>query len=152
MMSSSQPVSLTTWISMFKQTGFWNGAFPLLHCVKSIRMWSLFWSVHSCIWTKYGYLQSKYLYSVWMREIWARKSSAFGHFSRSTINSYNTKYFWPTNVTPWYNLNLPTGIFLKSNLNICFTKLSLNLNVWIHNWVGKISKWTYYYFYIDLKL
>ena len=28
-------------------------------CVKSVQMWSFFWSVFSCIWTEYGQLLSK---------------------------------------------------------------------------------------------
>ena len=40
------------------------------HCVKSVQIWSFFWSVFSCI-------QGEY------RKIRTRKNSVFGHFSRS---------------------------------------------------------------------
>ena len=38
------------------------------HCVKSVQIWSFFWSVFSCIWTEYGNLFRKYLYSVQIQE------------------------------------------------------------------------------------
>ena len=44
----------------------------LLHCVKSVQIWSYFWSVFSCIRTEY-------------RKIRTRNNSVFGHFSRSAI-------------------------------------------------------------------
>ena len=40
----------------------------LLHCVKRVQIRSFFWSVFSRIWTEYGDLRSKYLYSVQVRE------------------------------------------------------------------------------------
>ena len=49
---------------------FW---LALRHCLKSVRIRSFSWSVFSCI-------QSKY------RKIRTRKSSVFGHFSRSECN------------------------------------------------------------------
>ena len=39
------------------------------HCVKSVQIWSFFWSIFSCIWTEY-------------RKI---KNSVFGDFSRSVL-------------------------------------------------------------------
>ena len=30
------------------------------HCLKNVQIWNFFWSVFSCIWTEYRYLQSKY--------------------------------------------------------------------------------------------
>ena len=77
------------------------------HCVKSVQIWSFFWSVFSRIPTEYGEIRSISPYSVqmredkdqkklciWtfftqnlstvrMREIWTRKNSVFGHFSGS---------------------------------------------------------------------
>ena len=43
------------------------------HCVKSVQIWSFFWSIFSCINSEY-------------RKIRARKNSVSGHFSRSGIN------------------------------------------------------------------
>ena len=43
---------------------------PVIHCVQSVKIRSFFWSVFSCI-------QSKY------RKIQTRQNSAFGHFLRS---------------------------------------------------------------------
>ena len=34
------------------------------HCLKSVQIWSFFWSVFFCIWTEYGDLRSKSPYSV----------------------------------------------------------------------------------------
>ena len=52
-----------------------------IHCVKSAQIRSFFWSVFSSIRTKYGdlrrFIQSEY------RKIRTRKTSVFGHFSRS---------------------------------------------------------------------
>ena len=47
-----------------------------LHCVKSVQIRSYFWSVFSCI-------QSKY------RKIRTRNNSIFGHFSRSVMFTMN---------------------------------------------------------------
>ena len=47
--------------------------FLIVHCVKGIQIQSYFWSVFSCIWTKYGDLRSKSLYSVRMQEITDQK-------------------------------------------------------------------------------
>ena len=44
--------------------------FCLLHCVKSVQIWSFFWSLFSCIQAEY-------------RKIWTRKNTVFGHFSHS---------------------------------------------------------------------
>ena len=61
-----------------------------LYCVKSVQIWSYFWSVFSCI-------QSEY------RKIRTRNNSVFGHFSRSAcLNSY--KMFYVVNVTSFYPL------------------------------------------------
>ena len=38
------------------------------HCVKSVQIWSFFWSVFSCIWTEYGNLFRKSLYWVQIQE------------------------------------------------------------------------------------
>ena len=57
------------------------------YCVKSVQIRSYFWSVFSCIQTKYGeiwstpYIQSKY------RKKRTRNNSVFGHFSRSELLS-----------------------------------------------------------------
>ena len=53
------------------------------HCVKSIQIRSFFCSVFSCIRAEYGDLLHKSLYSIRNRKIRTRKSSVFGHFSRS---------------------------------------------------------------------
>ena len=53
------------------------------YCVKSVQIRSFFWSVFSCIRTKYGDLLRKSPYSVRNRKIRTRKNSVFGHFSRS---------------------------------------------------------------------
>ena len=55
-----------------------------LHCVKSVQIWSFFWSVFSCIRTEYGDLRSKSPYSVQIQENFGpEKTSLFGHFSCS---------------------------------------------------------------------
>ena len=43
-----------------------------LHCVKSVQIWSYFWSVFSCIRAEY-------------KKIWTRKISVFWHFSCSIV-------------------------------------------------------------------
>ena len=52
------------------------------YCVKSDQIRSYFWSVFSCIRTKYLRLQSEY------RKIWTRNNSAFGHFSGSACGVF----------------------------------------------------------------
>ena len=47
--------------------------FLIVHCVKSIQIRSYFWSVFSFIWTEYGDLRSKSLYSVRIQEITDQK-------------------------------------------------------------------------------
>ena len=54
-----------------------------MHCVKSVQIWSFFWSVFSLIWTE-------------CRKIRTRKKSIFGHFSQISdsliIHNLTTKY------------------------------------------------------------
>ena len=45
-----------------------NVCLIILHCVKSIQMWSFFWSVFSRIRTEYGDLRFKSTYSVRIQE------------------------------------------------------------------------------------
>ena len=47
-----------------------SNALPTYLCksIKSVQIWSFFWSVISCIWTEYGYLRSKSPYSVRIQE------------------------------------------------------------------------------------
>ena len=56
--------------------------FSYHNCVKSAQIRRFFWSVFSHIRTEYGEILRTSPYSVRMREIWTRKNSAFGHFSR----------------------------------------------------------------------
>ena len=51
-----------------------------IHCVKSVQIWSYFWSVFSCIWNEYGGLLHKSPYSVRIQEMRTTKKSIFGHF------------------------------------------------------------------------
>ena len=70
-----------------------NVCLIILHCVKSIQMWSFFWSVFSRIRTEYGDLRSKSPYSVRIREVRTRKNSVFGRFSRSDHSWGNFPFF-----------------------------------------------------------
>ena len=54
----------------------------LSHCMKSAQIRSSFWSVFSRIRTEYGEIRSPNIQSE-CGKIWTRKSSVFGHFSRS---------------------------------------------------------------------
>ena len=58
----------------------WSALKTVFHCVKSAKIRSNFWSVFSCIWTKYEVslrIQSEY------GKIRTSNYSVFGHFSRS---------------------------------------------------------------------
>ena len=60
------------------------------HCVKSVQIWSYFWSVFSCIRTEYGEIRSIWLRSIQSeyRKIRTRNNSVFGHISRSDQQTY----------------------------------------------------------------
>ena len=64
-----------------------RGVFKTLPDIYALRKnfpnMEFFWSVFSRIWTEYGDLRSKYLYSVQIRENTDQKNFVFGHFSRS---------------------------------------------------------------------
>ena len=60
----------------------------LPHCVESVQILSFFWSVFSCIRTKYGDLLSKSPHSDRIQENADQKILLFGHFSRSGIKYY----------------------------------------------------------------
>ena len=61
--------------------------------LKEYSYWEIFWPVFSFIRTEYGDLQSKYPYSVRMRENMNRKKSENGNFPRSaTCASEEKKY------------------------------------------------------------
>ena len=54
----------------------------------------LFWSAFSCIWTKYGEIQSISPYSVWMQENTDQNNSEYWRFSSSgTATSKSNVYF-----------------------------------------------------------
>ena len=57
----------------------------VLHCVKSVRIRNLFWSVFPHIQTEYGEILRISPYLVQMRENTDQKNSDYGHFSRSVI-------------------------------------------------------------------
>ena len=75
-----QPLSaLTPWYAFLSAAKCKNHALILqraelfvmgvfLHCVKSVQIWSYFWSVFSCIWIEYGYLRIKSPYSIRIQE------------------------------------------------------------------------------------
>ena len=54
-----------------------------MHCLKSVRIRSFFWSVFSHIRTECGVIRSISPYSVQMQKIADQKNSEYGHFSRS---------------------------------------------------------------------
>ena len=75
-------------VSRKLDTHFWQLDFKLLYeksnvinCVKSVQIWSFFWSIFSCIRTEYGDLNLRILFEY--RKIRTRKNSVFRHFSRS---------------------------------------------------------------------
>ena len=53
-----------------------------------------FWSVFSCIWTKYGDLQVNLRIQFKYRKIWTRKNSIFAQFSHS-VDCYRKWYVSP---------------------------------------------------------
>ena len=53
---------------------------------KTYPYYEFFWSTFSGIWTEYGYLRSKPLYSVRIRENTGQKNSEYGHFLHSDMN------------------------------------------------------------------
>ena len=88
------------------------------HCVKSVQIRSFFWSVFSCI-------QSKY------RNIPARKNSAFGHFSCS-VELFNITFLNPINIRLCFTSNLCyftcarlSKVFLKKFV----TEINVNTNI-----------------------
>ena len=69
------------------------------HCVKSVKIWSFFWSVFSCIRTEYKDLRSKIPYSVRIKRIRTRKNSVFGRFSLSEWqNKWTTRALLANNI------------------------------------------------------
>ena len=58
------------------------------HCVKSVQIRSYFWFAFSCIWTEYGDLLRKSLYSIRIQEKRTRNNSIYGHFSRSVSSIF----------------------------------------------------------------
>ena len=61
---------------------------PLYPLRKKCSNAEYFWSAFSDIWTEYEDLQSKYPYSVWMRENWDQKNSESEHFFCSDLLRY----------------------------------------------------------------
>ena len=66
-----------------------------LHCVKSVQMWSFFWSVFSRIRTKYGEIRRKSLYSVRIRENTDQKKTLCLDIFHAVLNKKNQKIFLP---------------------------------------------------------
>ena len=72
-LSKSFPNSLRQYLSIFnifsRDFTRWKKSVGLpTHCMKSVQIRSYFWSAFSCIWTEYGDLRSKSLYSVRVQE------------------------------------------------------------------------------------
>ena len=61
------------------------------HCVKSVQVWSFFWSVFSRSWTEYGEIRST---ESECGKIRTRKNHVFGNFSRSVLY-YNLQFRLP---------------------------------------------------------
>ena len=92
-----------------------------MHCVKSVQVWSFFWSVFSCIQTEYGDL---------------RRNSVFGHFSRSDVEDKNywkilKQRCWPLAFTVLKNekrsrTSLPASFSALFGEKISLTFYSIN--------------------------
>ena len=100
------------------------------HCVKTVQIRSFFWSLFSCI-------QSKY------RKVWTRKNSVFEHFSRSDpyhswaliLNQTLHKYYWESNCE--WNLRLllvflPVKVHLVILFEITRQNSPLQSDKWTH--------------------
>ena len=98
---------------------------PNLHCVKSVQIRRFFWSVFSHIWSEYGEIRS---IQSECGKIRTRKTSVFGHLSRSAIfidkkniwhfvTRYNYKnIFQKHELIDWKRLNSEfriTALFIK---------------------------------------
>ena len=59
--------------------------------MKSVQIWSFFWSVISFIQTEYGNLLSKSPYSVGIQEKTDQKELRTGHYSRSEWQEVGSK-------------------------------------------------------------
>ena len=68
----------------------------MIHYVKSVQIRIFFWSVFSHIRTKWGEIRSISSYLVRIDKIRTRKSSVFGHFSRSDWHSpqWSSGTYW----------------------------------------------------------
>ena len=60
--------------------------------MKSAQIWNFFWSIFSCIWTEYGDLLRKSLYSVRTRETTDHKKLRILNFSRSHFETQSRIY------------------------------------------------------------
>ena len=61
------------------------------HCLKSVQVWSFFWSVFSCNWTEYGEIRS---IQCECGKIQTSKNPVLGNFSRS-VWYYNLQFRLP---------------------------------------------------------
>ena len=97
----------------------------LLHCVKSVQIWSFFWAIFSCMRTEY-------------RKIRTTKNSIFGHFSRS-VRSNPAFHFWYSAklselinffsivcILPWNHSMYPPWNYQKTKSRIDIGRRSLN--------------------------
>ena len=75
-------VILCSWNSAIEKVVF---TFEAMHCVKSVQIRSIFWSVFSKIRTEYGEILRISPYSVRIRENTDQKILRFGHFSHSDV-------------------------------------------------------------------
>ena len=66
--------SLSLFLYIHKKT---TEALLGIHCVKSVQIWSFFWSVFSRICTEYGEIRSTSLYSVQMRKNTNQKKTPY---------------------------------------------------------------------------
>ena len=80
------------------------------HCVKSVQIWSYFWSVFSCIRTEY-------------RKIWTRKNSVFGHFHAVHVISLTLKkclWYCRHVLRHWIHQTLSVGTQSVINSEGCY--------------------------------
>ena len=103
------------------------------HCVKSVQIQNFFWSVFSCI-------QSKY------RKIQTRKNSVFGHFSRSEslVETFYTAMLeiWNLCTSTTRNYSLTHNIYKFLDI------VSVGNLYWVYLLIDEVYGWRHEYVHV----
>ena len=121
-------ISVNLYLTYLLDKKNYNTYFLTTSLRKKVLLRSFFSSVFFCIWTEYGDLLRKSLYSVRVQESTDQKTSVFGHFSCSvSVYRLCPKQVLKTNEPNLFRLHCSQSNHHKQGFSITTSKISYSL-------------------------